>query len=109
MQPNTRQKITCEICGRDYVHSGHYLRHAKSQHPELSEMLETSTPREDAMDMDNQDMDKDIDDLPPVSTPILVAQTEHHEDGPQAVDDDVDMAVGHRQPSCPNPYTPFMD
>ena len=72
-------------------------------------MLETSTPSEDKMDMDNQDMDKDIDDLPPVGTAILVDQTEHHEDGLQAIDDDVDMAVRHRQPSCPNPYTPFME
>ena len=72
-------------------------------------MLETSTPSEDGMDMDNQDMDKDIDDLPPVGTPILVGQTEHYGGRLQAVYNDKDMAVGHRQPSCPNPYTPFLD
>ena len=54
-------------------------------------------------------MEKDIDVLPPIGKPIPVDQTEHHEDGPQFMYDDVDMAVGHWQPSCLNSYTTFMD
>ena len=63
MQPNTRRKITYKICEREYVYSGNYLWHAKSQHSELSEMLEPSTISKDEMNMYNQDMDIDNEDM----------------------------------------------
>ena len=51
----------------------------------------------------------DIDDGPPVGTPILVDKIESHEDGPQPMHSNVDIEVGRRRPSCRNPYTPFLD
>ena len=51
----------------------------------------------------------DIDDGPPVGTPILVDTIESLEDGPQPMHSNVGIEVGRRRPSCQNPYTPFLD
>lgn len=68
-------------------------------------MLEMQSSSEDEMDID----DPDIEDLPPVGTPILVVKTEYHEDGPQPIDNDVDEVSIPRRPSYQNPFTPFLD
>lgn len=60
-------------------------------------------------DMNIDEDEADIDDLPPVGTPILIDKIEYHKDGPQPMDDDTDMEAGHTQTGYPNPYTPFLD
>ena len=51
----------------------------------------------------------DIDDGPPIGTPILVDKIESHKDGPQPMHSNVDIDSGRRRPSCWNPYTLFSD
>ena len=73
-------------------------------------MLEMRSSSEDEMGTDDLNIDNlDMEDLPPVGTPMLVDETEYHEDGPQPMDNDVDKESIRRQPSYQNPYIPFLD
>ena len=61
------------------------------------------------MEVDDIEVDEtDIDDLPPVGNPILVNTIEYHVDGPQPVDDNVDI-VGYKRSRYPNRYASFLD
>ena len=125
-RPSTLPKTTCYICTKAYVHSGNYIRHVKTKRPEqVTEILgyegaelEFSYVRLIHAEEENVDEGKynngeeretDIGDGPPVCTPILVDTIESHDDGPQPMHSHVDIEVGGRQPSCRNPYTPFLD
>ena len=70
----------CQICRKAYVYSRNYVRHVKNKHPaEALEMLEMQSPSGGAgsgfhirSDMNIDEDEADIDDLPPVGTPILI-------------------------------------
>ena len=73
-------------------------------------LIDAEEKNADEGENDNgEEGETDIDDGPPVGTPILVDKIEFHEDGPQPMHSNVDIEVGRRRPSCRNPYTPFLD
>ena len=102
MRPSTQPKITWEICGKIYVHSGNYVWHVKNVHPEIPGIVEIDFSSGDEMDMDTQD----INNLSSVGIPILVDKTELHEDRPRLGDNDMDIMA---RPSYQNPYASFLD
>ena len=50
----------------------------------------------------------DIDNILPASTSILIDKIEYHTNGPQPVEDNVDIN-GYSRSKYPNPYTPLLD
>ena len=121
-------KIICRICGKAYVHNGRYVKHIQTKHrKEALGILEEQSPsgetragfdhaglnidvEVDDVEVDDMEVDEsDIDDLPPAGNPILVNTIEYHTDGPQPVDDNVDIEGGYRRSRYPNPYAPFLD
>ena len=120
--PSSLPKIICQVCRKEYVHNRNFVKHIKSKHPkEASGILEEQPPSGGTragfdnaglnieVEVDDMEVDEsDIDDLPPVGNPILVNTIEYHTDGPQPVDDNVNI-VGYRRSRYPNRYAPFLD
>ena len=100
IQPKGLLKTICPICKKTYVHNGHFLKHIKAKHiGEVSEILEKqSKDAEDDPDhirLNNslKVEEMDIDDILPAGIPILIDKVEYHTDGPQPVDDNIDMDI----------------
>ena len=56
--------------------------------------------------MDGMD-ERDIDDILPAGTPMLIDKIKYHTDGSQPINNNVDMDMLRRS-RYPNPYTPFL-
>ena len=110
IQARSLPKIGCRICRKVYVHKGRYVKHIQTKHQkealgileEQSLSGETRAGFDHAglnidVEVDDIEADKsDIDDLPPAGNSILVNTIEYHTDGPQPVDDNVDMKGEYR-------------
>ena len=98
------------------------MKHITSKFPkDASGILKEQSPSEGkkagfnntelniVVEVDNMEVDEsDIDDLLPVGNPILVNIIEHHADGLQPVDHNIDI-VGNQGFKYPNRYAPFLD